>query len=229
MTTLSAFAVALLVGLVAWQVRPAPAVRPLQPAALRPASRPLHRWWKFGRAAHVDGVAIASYMEALSRELRTGAALSGAFIALAPGNAMGTDAFDTARSLVGGGYPLADALRAVHAAGLHPDVALALQALTCAAAFGGPAAATLDACAAVLRERAAIAADVLSQSAQARLSARVLTVVPVGFALWSAAASERTRQAYLGSAVGLVSLALGASLNVGGWWWMRRIVTRGQR
>lgn len=229
MTATLAMAVALLVGMLGWQVRPTPrgrAVRVRRSRRARRVGRGRRRPWR--RAAGVDALSIASYLEALSQELRSGAALSGALVSVTPNRAMGTDAFDVVRALVCDGRPVADALSTFGAAGVHPDVALAVQALACAAAFGGPAAATLDASAAVLRERADVAADIHAQSAQARLSARVLTVVPVGFALWSAVASPRTR-AILGSPIGLVSVAVGASLNVAGWWWMRRIVGPGRR
>ncbi|MCU1504337.1 MAG: hypothetical protein JWM12_3691, partial [Ilumatobacteraceae bacterium] len=127
------------------------------------------------------------------------------------------------------GRPIADALAVVGATAHSADVALALQALGCAAALGGPAAATLDSAGSVLRERAAVAADLQAQSAQARLSARVLTIVPVAFAMWSLAGSARTRQAYLGSALGATCVAAGAALNTIGWWWMRHIVGRSGR
>jgi Flp pilus assembly protein TadB len=76
----------------------------------------------------------------------------------------------------------------------------------------------------VLRERRAARAERRAHGAQARLSARVLTVVPICFAAWSAVASERTRDVYLSSAAGGLSAAIGLALNLAGWRWMRRII-----
>ena len=103
------------------------------------------------------------------------------------------------------------------------DEAVAVQALSAAHALGGPIAATLHAGAALLRERAAIRAEAQAHSAQARLSARVLTAVPLAFAAWSLASSRSFRLALL-SPVGLACAALGCVCNLVGWWWMRSIV-----
>jgi tight adherence protein B len=142
---------------------------------------------------------LADYLDRLAREVRSGRSLTAAVadIATPPG---------------------------IDAATRQPDVAVVRQALSAAARMGGPIAPALDAAAAVLRERAALAADVVAQSAQARLSARILTLVPLGFAAWSAITSARTRSAYVHSAVGMVCASSGLLLNVAGWWWMRRIV-----
>ena len=84
-------------------------------------------------------------------------------------------------------------------------------------------ASTLDAASALLRERAAIRAEAHAYSAQARLSARVLTAVPLVFAAWSLGSSRSFRSAVL-SQFGLASTAAGALCNLAGWWWMRQIV-----
>ncbi|MEQ1700281.1 MAG: hypothetical protein ABMA25_09225 [Ilumatobacteraceae bacterium] len=106
-----------------------------------------------------------------------------------------------------------------------PDEAVVVQALSAAHALGGPMAATLHAGAALLRERAAIRAEAQAHSAQARLSARVLTAVPLVFAGWSTLSSSSFRAAVL-SPIGVASTTLGGLCNLLGWWWMRRIVGR---
>ena len=101
--------------------------------------------------------------------------------------------------------------------------AVVWQALAAAAAFGGATAATVQAGANLLRERAAVRAEAEAHSAQARLSARVLTAVPLAFAGWSATASATFRRA-LASPPGVAAASAGLCLNLLGWWWMRRIV-----
>ena len=104
-----------------------------------------------------------------------------------------------------------------------PDLAVAAQSISAALELGGPVAATLHHGAALLRERAAQRAEALAYSAQARLSARVLTAVPLLFTAWSAATSAGFRQA-IASPTGLTAAAAGLACNTAGWWWMRRVV-----
>jgi Flp pilus assembly protein TadB len=125
------------------------------------------------------------------------------------------DRLDTGSSLV-------DALAGVVAD--NGDLALTVQALSATAHLGGPIAATLDGAAAVLRERAAALAERRAHGSQARLSARVLTIVPLGFAVWSAAFSQHTRDVYISTAASGVCAVCGLALNVVGWRWMRRII-----
>lgn len=142
--------------------------------------------------------ALLELLDELGRELRTGASLAGA---LERAEARRPDALGS------GG----------------PDASLVAHALAVAGRAGGPAAAALDRAAAVLRERRSWRAERRAQAAQARLGATVLTVVPLGFAAWSAAGSERVRDVYAASPVALALAALGLCLNAAGWWWMRRI------
>jgi Flp pilus assembly protein TadB len=106
-----------------------------------------------------------------------------------------------------------------------PDEAVVVHTLRATHALGGPIAATLDGSSALLRERAAIRSEAMAYSAQARLSARVLTSVPLGFAGWSLLSSYSFRMALL-SPPGLASASIGALCNLGGWWWMHRIIRK---
>jgi tight adherence protein B len=103
------------------------------------------------------------------------------------------------------------------------DEAVVVHVLATAARLGGPMAATVQSGAALLRERAAVREEARAHSAQARLSARVLTVVPMSFAAWSYAASSSFRHA-VATPAGSASIAAGVAFNVVGWWWMRHIV-----
>jgi len=108
------------------------------------------------------------------------------------------------------------------------DEAVVVHVVGTAARLGGVAAATLHAGAAVLRERAAVRDDAAAHSAQARLSARVLTAVPLVFAAWGCLASAAFRHA-LATPAGATLVGTGLACNVLGWWWMRRIVGRATR
>ena len=93
------------------------------------------------------------------------------------------------------------------------------------AELGGPAASPLERVAATLRGRNAIREEQLAQSAQARMSARVMTMVPVGMLALLAGTDPNVRTA-IGTPPGFAAVSVGAILNVTGWWWMQRIVGR---
>ena len=91
--------------------------------------------------------------------------------------------------------------------------------------FGGPAAAPLERAAATLRAREAVAAEQQAQSAQARLSARVLTLVPIALLVMLAATDHKVRSA-ITTPAGIAVVTLGALLNTAGALWMRHIIGR---
>ncbi len=102
------------------------------------------------------------------------------------------------------------------------DLTLVAHTLDLCARVGGNQAAMLDGAASTLRARSAIRAEARAHSAQARLSVRVLTVLPLVVAAWTA--SSAGGRAALTSPIGLACLAAGAALDIVGWWWMRRLV-----
>ena len=67
------------------------------------------------------------------------------------------------------------------------------------------------------------AAERRTQSAQARLSAVVMTVLPLAMLGLLLVTSSTTRQAAT-TPLGLLVIATGAVLNLAGWRWMRRII-----
>lgn len=105
------------------------------------------------------------------------------------------------------------------------EVAVAVQAVHRSAGLGHHPAAVFDRAAASLREQQALRAEQQAHTAQARLSARVLTVVPVAFAAFSAWSSSDVRRV-LWSPAGAALVTVGLAVNLLGWWWMRRIVRR---
>jgi len=160
----------------------------------------------------------AVLLDAIARRVRSGSSLTSAVM----------DEIDRDTTLgvvtdqLAGGSSLITALGQVIPR--DADVALTVQALSATAHLGGPVAATLDEAAAVLRERSSARAERRAHGSQARLSARVLTVVPLVFAAWSAAGSQRTRDIYLSSIAGGICALFGLALNVIGWQWMKRTI-----
>ena len=97
--------------------------------------------------------------------------------------------------------------------------------LRACAELGGPAASALERTALTLHGRHTERAERDAAAAQARLSARVLTLLPVGTLALMVLAEDGTRAA-LGTPTGLALVAAGLTGNGVGWWWMRRVIGR---
>lgn len=167
---------------------------------------------------------VADWCDFVARALRSGSSLSAAMAAgAASGSAMAPIAATVMRH-VGRGEPL---VVAFDAAGADPSSAagLAVAVLRSCARFGGPAAAPLERAAATLRARDAVLAEQRAHSAQAHLSARVLTLIPVAL-LALLATTDGTVRAAVVTPAGAAVVMLGAALNGLGSLWMRRIIGR---
>ncbi len=194
---MSAFAVAATVLLAGWRWA-APPVRRLRAAPSRRV-----RWR--GRPRPPGSEQFAAFVDDLARSVRSG---------------------DSVRHACDG----AKGRHRAVAAALHgesEDAALVNSALRVAVDFGGAGTRGLDATASVLRERAAVAADRRAHAAQALLSARVLTGLPLVAAAGMATTSPAVRHASLSTSLGQACMGAGLALCALGWWWMRRIVRAG--
>ena len=150
-----------------------PAVRGGGAAEVR---RPARRT-RLRRARPVSNVEAAAWCDDLARALRAGATLGRAIVDVTgehPGVAV---VMAPVLRAMERGHPVATGLTTVeHDPGA---LGLALVVLQSCSELGGPAAAPLERVAATLRTRAAIEDEHQAHSAQARLSAQVLTLVPV--------------------------------------------------
>lgn len=168
---------------------------PLRPAG-RPVRRPPRR--RTRHQPHPDPGTLADLLERASRRIRAGDTVSAALATIAVPTRCSQSA--------------------------SADSALAAAALAFANAYGASGCRGLDAAASALRDRAAIADERRAQAAQALLSAKVLTVLPLAVAVFIAAASPTMRASGFLSPVGLASVGLGGACNAVGWVWMRRVV-----
>ena len=102
-------------------------------------------------------------------------------------------------------------------------VRLATAALALGAETGGASAQAIDGVAATLRTNLGIAGEVRALSSQARLSALVIVLAPIAFALLAATSDGTTATFLLGTPFGWTCLAIGLGLDAVGWLWMRRL------
>jgi tight adherence protein B len=163
-------------------------------------------------------------LEQVAAELRGGGTVAAAVERLAAPD--GAVAFDFRRVHVRTqlGLPLADALAGWPPEHDVPGVRAAAGALSVAAAMGGRAAEAIDGLAASLRHRLEATAEAHALSAQARLSAVVVGVAPLGYLAFSALVDPRSVTVLVATGVGRVCLGVGLGLEALAALWIRRIV-----
>ena len=164
--------------------------------------------------------AVAEWCDDIVRQLRSGSSLRDA-VASVPIDPATARATAPLRLSIERGAPLAEAAGRSLDGGTHLQLALAV--ITAASRIGGPSAAAIDRTAVVLRERAADLDDRATQAAQARLSAHVMTAVPLVMLALLVATDDDERDVVT-SMVGAMCIGAGLALNGAGWWWMRRVI-----
>jgi len=184
------------------------------PASLRRIPRPGRR-----RRERPDPADIADWCGRLAASCRAGTSLGGAIRACEPPRSSASPVEELVLSLERGAT-LSDAIRTTDAPE-HLD--LALTVVRACADTGGPPAEPLDRAAAALRGRAAEAADLATHGAQARLSAVVMTVLPLAMLALLVLTSGAVRRSVV-TPVGAACLLVGMTLNLLGWHWMRRVI-----
>jgi Flp pilus assembly protein TadB len=175
-----------------------------------------------GRARGSGEQPELAVLESIARELRTGSSLPSATITALRST---PTCLRSVRADLERSASLAAALDRADPVGGERVLVSALRAC---AAGGGAMSATVDRALVVLRERAAFARERTVHAAQARLSALVMTLVPIVFSAWSIAASPRIRAVYAHAPVAAALAVVGLLLNASGWLWMRRL-TQGPR
>ncbi len=169
--------------------------------------------------------ALPATLESLAGELRSGASLRTAIATVAartPGR-LGVE-LARVRDSLGAGAGVGDAVRDWRDGSDSSEVTIAATAMVLAATSGGPAARSIDAVAASLRERAQVRAEARALATQARASAAVLGLAPAGFALVVAAVDPRAAAFLVRPGLGLACAVVGLALLGTGLWWMHRIV-----
>ena len=169
-----------------------------------------------------DAGLLAETCDSIARALRGGRSLAAAIVEAADRHAH--PAMVQIGRGIGVGEQLPNAIDRVASLAADPDTVLVTQVLAVAAEHGGSQAEAIDRAAATLRERRALRAERQAQAASARLSTRVMTVLPFAFTGFVAATDADVRDVLLRTPVGWSCLAIGAALNLAGRAWARRAV-----
>jgi len=168
---------------------------------------------------------LPELLERLASSIRAGSTPAAAFVATAQ-TAPDPLARDLARvaTEVDHGAALAAALARWGARAASPQVSLTANALGLAAECGGEVARSVDRVAATLRERRERRGEVRALATQARASAAVLAMLPLGFTALVASIDPAVLTVLVASPLGLLCLTVGLLLEALGAVWMSRIV-----
>ena len=184
------------------------------------------------RKKSLDPLAIARWVDDLARHLRHGSTLRNALTTVVPDVPALAIATDPVRHALARGATLGAACdewqTRIDAARTPWGELLRTVASVIAVSgtLGGSAAAPLDRVAAVMRQHASEDLERSAQSAQARISARVLTLLPFAV-LALMGVSDAAVRAVITEPAGVAVVASGAILNVLGAAWMRQITRAG--
>jgi tight adherence protein B len=166
-------------------------------------------------------------LESIARSLRSGASVRQAVVEAAGAAAGGSRPLQLELATVAAqadhGSGLVGALEALAERRPRPGVRLAVAALCLGIDTGGAQARAVDGVAATMRERLAVEAEVRALSSQARVSALVIGLAPLGFGAFAAATDPRTSHFLLHTTAGLSFVTVGLLLDGVGWLWMQRL------
>lgn len=217
--------VAALVVLIAFGRRPRSGRSIAPPERL---ARPRHRPHASPRTRRAErrapsARAVAEWCDDIARRLRSGTTLSNALATSVPHDPAARRATDGLRRRLDRGRSVISAIEPAQTGDEGPSLRLALGVIATAAQLGGSPAQAIDRTAATLRQRAADADERRVHAAQARLSAHVLTALPIAMLLLLFVTDGDVRAAAT-SPLGAACIGIGLSLNTVGSMWMRRII-----
>lgn len=122
------------------------------------------------------------------------------------------------------GDPLEDALGAWANEVGGPDARVAAGVFALHRRTGGALSGALDGLAVTLRARRSAARELRSLTAQARLSAAILGLLPIGFFLFLSVVARSDVEAAFGTSVGSGAVILGFTLQACAYLWIRRLL-----
>ena len=169
--------------------------------------------------------AIADFLDAIARDVRSGFSLASSFVQCSDQQLDDNHWSQPVAQQCLRGVVLADALVECALPTWTPEICFASRTLAVASAGGAGVAPALEHSASVLREQQGLMLDRDVQAAQAQLSTKVLTWLPIAVFAWIAITDPIARSFLLSTPAGMCCVATGITLNVSGRKWMSRVVS----
>ena len=168
--------------------------------------------------------AITDFLDAIARDVRSGFSLASSFVQCSDQQSDDNHWSQPVAQQCLRGVVLADALVECALPTWTPEIRFASRTLAVASAGGAGVAPALEHSASVLREQLALMLDRDVQAAQAQLSTKVLTWLPIAVFAWIAITDPIARMFLLTTPVGMCCVATGITLNISGRKWMSHVV-----
>ena len=169
--------------------------------------------------------AVTDFLDAIARDVRSGFSLASSFVQCSDQQLDDNHWSQPVAQQCLRGVVLADALVECALPTWTPEIRFASRTLAVASAGGAGVAPALEHSASVLREQQGLMLDRDVQAAQAQLSTKVLTWLPIAVFAWITIADPIARMFLLSTPVGMCCVATGITLNVSGRKWMSRVVS----
>jgi len=169
-------------------------------------------------------LAITDFLDAIARDVRSGFSLASSFVQCSDQQSDDNHWSQPVAQQCLRGVVLADALVECALPTWTPEIRFASRTLAVASAGGTGVAPALEHSASVLREQQGLTLDRDVQAAQAQLSTKVLTWLPIAVFAWIAITDPIARMFLLSTPLGMCCVATGITLNVSGRKWMSHVV-----
>lgn len=170
-------------------------------------------------------LAVTDFLDAIARDVRSGFSLASSFVQCSDQQRDDNHWSQPVAQQCLRGVVLADALVECALPTWTPEIRFASRTLAVASAGGAGVAPALEHSASVLREQQGLMLDRDVQAAQAQLSTKVLTWLPIAVFAWIAMTDPIARSFLLSTPAGMCCVATGITLNVAGRKWMSRVVS----
>ena len=167
---------------------------------------------------------ITDFLDAIARDVRSGFSLASSFVQCSDKQSDDDHWSQPVAQQCLRGVVLADALVECALPTWTPEIRFASRTLAVASAGGAGVAPALEHSASVLREQQGLMLDRDVQAAQAQLSTKVLTWLPIAVFAWIAITDPIARSFLLSTPAGMCCVATGITLNVSGRKWMSHVV-----
>jgi Flp pilus assembly protein TadB len=170
---------------------------------------------------------VPDLLDDVARALRSGAAPASALEEAASGAAPSPTRAEACRVVddIGSGLGLVEALDRWQERRPSGPVRLTVAALAIGVSTGGVRSRAIEAVGATLREGQAVDQEARALATQARSSAVVIALAPIGFATLATLTDVKAGAFLLGTPVGAACLVAGLFLDGLGAWWMHRITS----